>query len=94
MNKDQLQQELLKKLKPGIKPSDLKKPQEKNSQSIPTNIPTPPPIPPLKPSQEGNSSSPIVQLERELNQATESHKSPVKNQDKTLIKQLQEAVNY
>jgi hypothetical protein len=33
MNKDQLQQELLKKLKPGIKPSDLKKPPEQNSQN-------------------------------------------------------------
>jgi len=95
MNKDQLAQELREKLKEGIKPSDLKKPREKNSQTISTlGILTPLSTPPLKPTKEGNSPSPIVQLEREPNQATHRDESPVKNQDQTLIKQLQEQVQF
>ena len=48
MTKDQHQQELLKKIKPGIKPSDLKK-QSKNNPIKSADIPTPPPPPPVKP---------------------------------------------
>jgi len=91
MNKDQLAQELREKLKEGIKPSDLKKPREKNSQTNSTNIPTPPPTPPLKPREEGIFPSPIV---RNQEIETPRDESPVKNPDKTIIKQLQEAVKY
>ena len=92
MNKDQLQRELKEKVKPGIKPSDLKKAREKNSQTnFNHGILTPPPTPPLKSSQEGILPSPIS-IKPE--QATHRDESPVKNQDQTLIKQLQEAVNY
>src|ERR1043165_192633 len=43
MNKDKLQQELLEKVREGIKPSDLKKPQQKQKPS---------PKPPKKPYQQ------------------------------------------
>src|SRR5437773_414257 len=43
-NKEQLQQELKAKIKPGIKPSDLKKKRGEISGSIPT----PPPLPSQK----------------------------------------------
>ena len=67
-NKDQLQQELLKKVKPGIKPSDLKKINHEERKHLdhvltsPHNIPVPPPPPP-KPTQENNSPPPMVQPE-------------------------------
>lgn len=71
MNKTQLQQELLKKVKPGVKPSDLKKQRGNDGLNltqakniIPTysnhGIPTPPPTPPLKPKQEKTFIPPMV----------------------------------
>ena len=64
MSKEQLKQELLTKVKPGIKPSDLKKMrgQIKPTTSAP-NIPTPPPPPALKPKPEAKLPPPIVQTE-------------------------------
>jgi hypothetical protein len=76
MTKELLKQELLKKIKPGIKPSDLKKLREKNSlgnNSLSTKIPIPPILPP-KPSKKEVLPSPIVQLEPE---ATIRPKSPI-----------------
>ncbi|CFW93333.1 protein of unknown function [endosymbiont DhMRE of Dentiscutata heterogama] len=61
-NKTQLQKEINEKVKPGLKPSDLKKQRAKNrtvKNNIPTysdqGIPTPPPTPPFKPVKDNIS---------------------------------------
>ena len=65
MSKEKLQQEILTKVKPGIKPSDIKKMRSNQSKKpdgednivVPTELRsdqllTPPPTPPLKPVSE------------------------------------------
>jgi hypothetical protein len=79
MNKEQLQAELLKKIKPGIKTSDLKK---KNNQ-----LPTPPLTPPLKPQKE-TSVPPIVP------EVGERDQSPTPQPSQSSVKQLHQAVKY
>ncbi|RHZ37209.1 hypothetical protein [endosymbiont GvMRE of Glomus versiforme] len=90
MNKTKLQEELLKNVKPGIKPSDLKK-QKKNSQTN-NQLLTPPPTPPLKPVKTNNSPSPIVQYptppDSPLLKPTQPSK-PANN-----VKDLQQQVSY
>lgn len=101
MIKLDLQKELLEKIKPGIKPRDLKKPN-KNSQGIPT----PPPSPIIVPldkkisQKQGPKSiltSPIVQDEGyESDSSIISNEQPLKSNQKEnqQIKQLQQEVNY
>ena len=60
MNKDLLQAELLQKIKPGVKASDLKKKSEREA-SFTHGLPTPPDSPILKPKLENISPSPMVQ---------------------------------
>src|SRR5438128_7065 len=50
------QKELLEKIKPGIKASDIKKKQPGSSTQFMHGIPTPPDSPVLKPSKDNNSS--------------------------------------
>ncbi|RHZ35807.1 hypothetical protein [endosymbiont GvMRE of Glomus versiforme] len=86
MNKSKLQQELTSKIKPGIKPSDLKK-QKKNSQ-FNQQLATPPDSPILKPVKTNNSPSPIVQDTIPLPQGRPNGRG-VKDQIKDLQSALQ-----
>ncbi|CAJ0636999.1 1074_t:CDS:2 [Entrophospora sp. SA101] len=65
MNKDQLQQDLLKNIKPGVKPSDLKKKPQAPSQTS-----TPPSSPPTKElkNQPNQLSQEIATALKEANQ--------------------------
>ena len=78
-NKTQHQQELLKKIKPGIKPSDLKK--IKNNPIKSADIPTPPspPVKPTKknalPSKTTNKTQPIQTFSCPT--CRSSHKNPI-----------------
>jgi len=81
MNKDQLKQELLAKIKQGIKPSQLKKPRKASQTSTPASSPPTSPI--------------IVPVDKKTKtNITNRNKSPSKNTDETLINQLQEQVDF
>src|SRR5213083_2208650 len=77
MNKDKLQQELLAKIKPGMKPSDLKKPSKKQSKK-----PISPP--PIEIKDEGYSSE-----EEKIPKAPPLPNQNLLDQISSLKKQLQ-----
>jgi len=97
MNKDNLQQELLEKVKPGIKPSDLKKSKNTNgekalgsSNSSPlifpshqTNSPLTPPDSPI-----------IVPIDKKNSQKQDKEGNSPSPIEINKIKQLQAQVNY
>ncbi|KLL04960.1 MAG: hypothetical protein MRERV_8c044 [Mycoplasmataceae bacterium RV_VA103A] len=70
MNKTKLQQEILEKVKPGTKPSDLKK-KRGNAIQFTHSIPTPPPSPVLKPTKTNNL--------KELQQQVQFHAREAQN---------------
>src|ERR1044071_1424978 len=80
MNQNKLQAELLEKVREGIKPSDLKKPQQKQKPSL---KPSPKPyqqksiIPTYSNQDEGYSSEELSETE-----ATNQPKNPILNQAK------------
>src|SRR6185312_12530616 len=80
--KDQLKQELLKKVKEGIKPSDLKNNKEGVLHDF--NLP---------PSNE-RSPSGFDKPDEGYESETVSHQSPVKNPAKSKVKQLQAQVKF
>ncbi|RHZ36343.1 hypothetical protein [endosymbiont GvMRE of Glomus versiforme] len=107
MTKQQLAEELKRKVKLGVKPSDLKK-QKKNSQfnqqlATPPDSPvlgpvqtnqllTPPPTLPLKPIKTNNSPSPIVQYPTPPDSPLLKPTKPSKPANN--LKDLQQQVNY
>ncbi|RHZ37620.1 hypothetical protein [endosymbiont GvMRE of Glomus versiforme] len=99
--KDKLQQELNKKIKLGVKPSDLKKQKAKNSQTNSNQLLTPPLTPPLKPVKEISDQNPkiiqtqhevIVNQQKKLNQAQDRIKELEKSQ-KEKQKELKKKLN-
>ena len=66
MNKDQLQKEILEKVKEGVKPSDIKKMKGTENPQSSTTIPTPPPAPPLpKQTPKPNQPKPKIEVKKE-----------------------------
>ncbi|CAG8794097.1 23251_t:CDS:2, partial [Racocetra persica] len=63
MTKEKLQKEILEKVKPGTKPSDLKK-KRGNTTQFTHGIPTPPPSPVLKPTKTNN----LKELQQQANE--------------------------
>src|SRR5215211_5731996 len=100
-NKDQLQKELLKKIKPGTKPSDIKKGGKKQDQKpvLPSpisidegyssdeekSIPQAPPLPNQNPLDQ------ITSLKKQLQTYKDFKEADLKIKEK-LKKQLEEAV--
>ena len=87
MNKDKLQQELLEKVKPGMKPSDLKRPipqpqvkdegyeSDKSDQSIPK-------APPLPNQQIQSLQSQITSLKKQLQTYKDFKEADLKHKEK------------
>src|SRR6266508_215531 len=100
MNKDDLQKELLEKVKPGIKPSDLKKSKNTNGEKALGSSNSSPLI---FPSHQTNSpltppASPIIIPIDKKPQPKSSQESilppPIVQGENKKIKQLQAQVNY
>ncbi|CAG8776949.1 9221_t:CDS:1, partial [Cetraspora pellucida] len=70
MIKEKLQKEILEKVKPGTKPSDLKK-KRGNTTQFTHGIPTPPPSPILQPTKTNNL--------KELQQQVQFHAREAQN---------------